>query len=24
LQVRTRDATGADVDADFHLIVICP
>ena len=23
LQVRTRDATGADVDADFHLIVIC-
>ncbi len=24
LQVRTRDATGADVDGDFHLIVICP
>ena len=24
LQVRTRDATGADVDADFHLIMICP
>jgi hypothetical protein len=24
LQVHTRDATGADVDADFHLIVICP
>jgi hypothetical protein len=24
LQVRTRDATGADVDADFHLLVICP
>jgi hypothetical protein len=23
LQVRTRDATGADVDADFHLIMIC-
>ena len=23
LQVRTRDATGADVDGDFHLIVIC-
>lgn len=24
LQVRTRDDAGADVDADFHLIVICP
>ncbi len=24
LQVHTRDATGADVDADFHLVVICP
>ena len=24
LQVHTRDATGADVDGDFHLIVICP
>jgi hypothetical protein len=23
LQVRTRDNTGADIDADFHLIVIC-
>lgn len=23
LQVRTRDDAGADVDADFHLIVIC-
>jgi hypothetical protein len=23
LQVRTRDTTGADVDGDFHLIVIC-
>jgi hypothetical protein len=23
LQVRTRDNTGADVDGDFHLIVIC-
>jgi hypothetical protein len=23
LQVHTRDNTGADVDADFHLIVIC-
>jgi hypothetical protein len=24
LQVHTRDATGADQDGDFHLIVICP
>lgn len=24
LQVHTRDATGADLDGDFHLIVICP
>jgi hypothetical protein len=24
LQVHTRDNTGADVDGDFHLIVICP
>jgi hypothetical protein len=24
IQVHTRDATGADTDADFHLIVICP
>jgi hypothetical protein len=24
LQVRTRNATGEDVDADFHLVVICP
>jgi hypothetical protein len=23
IQVHTRDTTGADVDADFHLIVIC-
>ena len=23
LQVHTRDAGGAEVDADFHLIVIC-
>ena len=24
LQVRTRDAAGTDVDADFHLLVVCP
>jgi hypothetical protein len=24
LQVHTRDATGADQDGDFHLVVICP
>jgi hypothetical protein len=24
IQVHTRDTSGADVDADFHLLVICP
>jgi hypothetical protein len=24
IEVRTRDDTGANADADFHLIVICP
>ena len=24
IEVRTRDAKGADDDADFHLIVVCP
>lgn len=24
IEVRTRDKTGADEDADFHLVVICP
>lgn len=24
LEVRTRDEKGADADADFHLIVVCP
>ncbi|MEK6277208.1 MAG: hypothetical protein AABM29_04260 [Actinomycetota bacterium] len=24
IEVRTRDDTGANVDGDFHLIVICP
>jgi hypothetical protein len=24
IQVRTRDDTGANVDADFHLVVVCP
>jgi hypothetical protein len=24
IEVRTRDEKGADADADFHLIVICP
>ena len=24
VQVRTRDDTGANVDADFHLVVVCP
>jgi hypothetical protein len=24
LEVRTRDEKGADADADFHLVVICP
>jgi hypothetical protein len=24
IEVRTRDEKGADADADFHLIVVCP
>lgn len=24
IEVRTRDANGANADADFHLIVVCP
>lgn len=24
LEVRTRDEKGADADADFHLVVVCP
>jgi hypothetical protein len=24
IEVRTRDKDGANEDADFHLIVICP
>ena len=24
LEVRTRDKTGNNEDADFHLIVVCP
>lgn len=24
IEVRTRDDTGANVDGDFHLVVVCP